>query len=169
MLVTVDDEGRATRVEGDPDHPITAGFLCGKVSNYLDRVYSDERVLHPLLRDGAKGEGRFRRASWDEALDQVAGELDRVRQEHGGEAILPYSYAGTQGLIQGNTMSARVMNALGATDLERTICATAGLVGTVAAHAVYPGATVLRFAADPGHVTFTATTINAAGSIAYSA
>jgi len=138
MLVTVDDEGRATRVEGDPDHPITAGFLCGKVSNYLDRVYSDERVLHPLLRDGAKGEGRFRRASWDEALDQVAGELDRVRQEHGGEAILPYSYAGTQGLIQGNTMSARVMNALGATDLERTICATAGLVGTVAAHGLSP-------------------------------
>ena len=79
MLVTVDDEGRATHVGGDPDHPITAGFLCGKVSNYLERVYSEERVLHPLVREGQKGEGRFRRASWDEALDRVASELRRVR------------------------------------------------------------------------------------------
>ena len=113
MLVTVDD-GRAVHVDGDPEHPITAGFLCGKVSNYLDRVYAPDRLHHPLVRDGAKGEGRFREVSWDEALDRVAGELARVRDEHGGEAILPYSYAGTQGLIQGNTMSARVMHALGA-------------------------------------------------------
>ena len=138
MLVTVDDEGLATHVGGDPDHPITAGFLCGKVSNYLERVYSEERVLHPLVREGQKGEGRFRRASWDEALDRVASELRRVRDEAGGEAILPYSYAGTQGLIQGNTMSARVLNALGATALERTICATAGLVGCTNTHGVSP-------------------------------
>ena len=95
-------------------------------------------MLHPLVRDGPKGEGRFRRASWDEALDRVASELRRVRDEAGGEAILPYSYAGTQGLIQGNTMSARVMNALGATELERTICATAGLVGCATTHGVSP-------------------------------
>jgi anaerobic selenocysteine-containing dehydrogenase len=137
MLVTVEGE-RATAVAGDPDHPITAGFLCGKVSNYLDRVYADDRILRPLVRDGAKGEGRFREVSWDEALDRVAAELTRVRDEHGGEAILPYSYAGTQGLIQGNTMSARVMNALGASELERTICATAGIVGTVSAHGISP-------------------------------
>jgi anaerobic selenocysteine-containing dehydrogenase len=133
MHVTVED-GRATKVAGDPDHPITVGFLCGKVSNYLDRVYSDERILHPLIRE----DGGFRRASWDEALDIAAAGIARARDEFGGESILPYSYMGTQGLIQGNTMSARVMNALGASELERTICATAGIAGTVQAHGVSP-------------------------------
>jgi anaerobic selenocysteine-containing dehydrogenase len=133
MLVTVED-GRATRVEGNPDQPVTAGFLCGKVSNYLDRVYAQDRVLHPLVRDG---EG-FRRASWDEALDLVAARLREVVDEFGGEAILPYSYYGTQGLVQANLMSARVMNALGASELVRTICATAGLRGTGAAHGLSP-------------------------------
>ena len=137
MHVSVED-GRAVALAGDPDHPITVGFLCGKVSNYLDRVYADERILHPLVRRGPKGEGRFERVSWDEALDRVAGGLTRVREEYGGEAILPYSYMGTQGLVQGNIMSARVMNALGATELERTICATAGNAGTKLAHGISP-------------------------------
>ncbi len=137
MHVTVED-GRATAVAGDPEHPITAGFLCGKVSNYLDRVYADDRILTPLVRTGPKGAGEFREASWDEALDLVAGGLTRARKEHGGESILPYSYMGTQGLLQGNTMSARVLNALGATGLERTICATAGMVGVSAAHGISP-------------------------------
>ena len=133
MHVTVED-GRATKVAGDPDHPITVGFLCGKVSNYLERVYADERILHPLVREG----GDFRRASWDEAIDIAAEGLLRARKEFGGESILPYSYMGTQGLIQGNVMSARVMNALGASNLERTICATAGYTGTAMAHGVSP-------------------------------
>jgi anaerobic selenocysteine-containing dehydrogenase len=133
MHVTVED-GRAMKVSGDPDHPITVGFLCGKVSNYLERVYSEERILHPLVR----AEGDLRRASWDEALERVAAGLIHAREEFGGESLLPYSYMGTQGLIQGNTMSARVMNALGASQLERTICATAGKVGTVRAHGVSP-------------------------------
>jgi anaerobic selenocysteine-containing dehydrogenase len=133
MHTTVED-GRAVKVGGDPDHPITVGFLCGKVSNYLERVYSEERVLHPLVRRG----GELQRASWDEALDIVAEGLTRAREEHGGESILPYSYAGTQGLIQGNTMSARVMNALGASELVRTICATAGIAGVVGAHGLSP-------------------------------
>src|SRR3954452_20066577 len=132
MHVTV-EEGRATHVDGDPDHPITVGFLCGKVSNYLDRVYAEDRILHPLIRTGEKGAGEFRQATWDEALDLTAERL------HGlGESILPYSYAGTQGLIQGNSMSARVMHALGASNLERTICATAGLAGTGMAHGLSP-------------------------------
>jgi anaerobic selenocysteine-containing dehydrogenase len=129
MHVTVED-GRAVKVAGDPEHPITVGFLCGKVSNYLDRVYSDERVLHPLVH----GE----RATWDEALAVVAAGLSRARDEFGGESILPYSYMGTQGLIQGDVMSARVMNALGATNLERTICATAGYTGTLMTHGLSP-------------------------------
>jgi len=132
MHVTVED-GRATHVTGAPDHPITVGFLCGKVSNYLERVYSHERLLHPLIRTGPKGAADFRRAGWDEALDLVAERLNGL-----GESILPYSYMGTQGLIQGNTISARVMNALGAGDLERTICATAGIVGATATHGLSP-------------------------------
>jgi anaerobic selenocysteine-containing dehydrogenase len=133
MRVTVED-GRAVAVAGDPDHPITAGFLCGKVSNYLDRVYAEERILQPLARRG----GALRRVSWDEALERAAGGLREARDRFGGESILPYSYAGTQGLIQGNTMSARVMNTLGASALERTICATAGMVGVMGAHGVSP-------------------------------
>ena len=75
MLVTVDEDGRATAVAGNPEQPVTAGFLCGKVSNYLDRVYAEDRLLHPLIRTGPKGAGEFRRASWDEALDRVAAGL----------------------------------------------------------------------------------------------
>ena len=135
MLVTI-QAGRAVRVVGDPDQPVTHGFLCGKVSNYLERVYSPERLLQPLIRTGAKGAGEFRRASWDEALEQVAEALRRAADRHGGESILPYSYYGTQGFLQANTISARVMNALGATNLERTICATGGMFGTISTHGV---------------------------------
>ena len=115
------------RSPGDPEHPITVGFLCGKVSNYLDRVYSDERILHPLVREGGElpagvlGRGarpRGRRAARGRETSSAASRS------------CPTRYMGTQGLIQGNTMSARVMNALGATALERTICATAGIAGT---------------------------------------
>ncbi|MCA1657327.1 MAG: molybdopterin-dependent oxidoreductase, partial [Actinobacteria bacterium] len=137
MLVKVED-GRATEIAGNPGQPVTAGFLCGKVSNYLDRVYSEDRILHPLVRTGEKGEAAFRRASWDDALDLVASGLRRAIDAHGSESILPYSYAGTQGLIQGDVMSARVMNALGASDLERTICATAGMKGVAATHGISP-------------------------------
>ena len=90
MHVTV-EVGRATAVAGDPDHPVTHGFLCGKVSNYLDRVYSDERVLHPLVRE----DGGFRRASWDEALEVTAAGLERAIDTHGGESILQAGEAPT--------------------------------------------------------------------------
>jgi anaerobic selenocysteine-containing dehydrogenase len=138
MLVTVDGDGRATRVAGDPDHPVTAGFLCGKVSNYLDRVYADDRVLHPQIRVGAKGEGRFRRASWDEALDVIADGLRGAIAAHGPETVLPYSYYGTMGYLQRDSMSARFFNALGASDLVRTICADAGRVGVLHTQGVSP-------------------------------
>ncbi|MBA2505838.1 MAG: molybdopterin-dependent oxidoreductase, partial [Thermoleophilaceae bacterium] len=138
MRVTVDDSGRAVKVEGDPDHPITQGFLCGKVSNYLDRVYAEDRLLHPLIRTGPKGSGEFRRASWDEALDLVAERLLEAREGHGGESLLPYSYMGNMGLVQADAMSARVMNALGASELVRTICATAGIAGVVSAQGLSP-------------------------------
>jgi len=138
MLVTVAPDGRASAVRGDPEHPITAGFLCGKVSNYLERVYAPERLLHPLVRTGAKGAGDFRRASWDEALDRIADGLRAAIDAHGGESVLPYSYLGTMGFLQSDSMSARFMNAIGATELERTICATAGIGGMLATNGVSP-------------------------------
>jgi anaerobic selenocysteine-containing dehydrogenase len=134
MHVSVGHDGRATKVAGDPEHPVTAGFLCGKVSNYLDRVYAEDRVLHPLVREG----GELRKATWDEALDRVAAGLREAIDRHGPESVLPYSYAGTQGLVQGNSMSARFFNALGASSLVRTICATAGMAGTTAVHGLSP-------------------------------
>jgi anaerobic selenocysteine-containing dehydrogenase len=125
MLVTV-EEGRATRIAGDPDHPVTQGFLCTKVSKYLERTYHQDRLLYPQIRVGPKGEGKFRRASWDEALELIAANLQRVIREDGPQAILPYSYAGTMGLIQGEGMDRRFFHRIGASLLDRTICASAG-------------------------------------------
>ena len=126
MLVTVED-GRATRIAGDPDHPITQGFLCTKVSKYLERTYHADRLLYPQIRTGAKGDGKFRRASWDEALSLIAGKLNAIiRSDDGPQAILPYSYGGTLGTLQGEAMAARFFNAIGASQLDRTICAAAG-------------------------------------------
>src|SRR5437868_8026526 len=95
VLITVDGD-RAVKIQGDPEHPVTRGFLCAKVSKYLDRVYSPERVLYPARRVGGKGpgQGSWQRITWDEALDEIAGRLHRVSDEFGPEAILPYSYSG---------------------------------------------------------------------------
>jgi anaerobic selenocysteine-containing dehydrogenase len=128
--MTVDVEGdRAVALGGDPDHPFTAGFLCAKVNRYLERVYSPERILHPLKRVGRKGEGRFQRISWDEALDEIAHRLREVAEAHGPQAILPYSYAGNLGILSYGSMDRRFFQALGASLLDRTICATAGARG----------------------------------------
>ena len=96
LLINVED-GKGTRLRGDPNHPVTRGFLCGKVAQYLDRQYSPDRLLYPQKRTGAKGQGHFTRISWDEALDTVAAKLQSVAQEFGPESVLPYSYAGTMG------------------------------------------------------------------------
>src|SRR6266852_1291771 len=125
MLVTVEN-GQATRLRGDPDHPITRGFLCAKVTRYLDREYSPDRLLYPQKRIGAKGEGRFERISWDEALGTIATRLAAIAKEHGSESILPYSYAGTMGLLNGSGMDRRFFHRLGASRLDRTICSSTG-------------------------------------------
>jgi anaerobic selenocysteine-containing dehydrogenase len=128
--MTVDVEGgRAVAIGGDPDHRFTAGFLCAKVNQYLDRVYSEERILHPLRRTGPKGAGRFERITWDEALDTIAARLREVIAAHGPQAILPYSYAGNMGILSYGSMDRRFFHALGASGLDRTICATAGAHG----------------------------------------
>jgi anaerobic selenocysteine-containing dehydrogenase len=127
LLITVED-GVATDVKGDPDHPTTAGVLCTKVARYAERTYHAERLLHPLRRIGKKGEGKFERISWDEALETISARLKEVAAR-APQAILPYSYCGTMGLVQGESMSARFFHQLGASLLDRTICATAGVTG----------------------------------------
>ncbi|HJQ19728.1 MAG TPA: molybdopterin oxidoreductase family protein [Gemmatimonadaceae bacterium] len=129
MLVSV-EEGRAVRVAGDPDHPFTNGFLCTKVNRYVERTYHKDRVLHPMRRIGRKGEGRFARISWEEALREIAQRLDAIRQSSDGpQAILPYSYAGTMGIVQGGSMDRRFFHSIGASKLDRTICSMAGTYG----------------------------------------
>ena len=127
LLVHVKD-GVALRVTGDPDHPTTRGALCTKVARYEQRTYHRDRVLTPLKRVGAKGAGRFVPVSWDEALDAISARLGEIAARN-PEAIVPYSYAGTMGLVQGESMAGRFFNQLGAARLDRTICASAGAAG----------------------------------------
>ena len=149
-------DGRATKIQGDPEHPVTRGFLCAKVAKYLDRVYSPDRVLYPLRRVTRKGpiEGAARahheknrlprptastpehvdsriwqRISWDEALDEIASRFRSITKEYGSEAILPYSFGGTLGALNGASMDRRFFHRLGASQLERTICSSAGEAG----------------------------------------
>ena len=129
MLVTVEG-GRAVKVEGARDHPTTHGALCTKVSRYLERTYSPDRLLYPLRRTGPKGLGHFTRIGWDEALDTIAARFTAIAASPDGpEAILPYSYCGTMGLLQSSSMDRRFFHRLGASRLERTICASAGTAG----------------------------------------
>jgi molybdopterin guanine dinucleotide-containing S/N-oxide reductase-like protein len=140
VLITVED-GRATRIQGDPSHPVTRGFLCAKVAKYLDRVYSPDRVLYPMRRVRPKGptaggspastqaEQAFERISWDEALDEIASRFRDVVSEFGSEAILPYSYGGTLGALNGGSMDRRFFHRLGASQLARNICSAAGEAG----------------------------------------
>ena len=129
LLTTVQD-GVAIKVQGDPAHAQTGGVLCTKVSRYTERTYHPDRVLHPLKRVGPKGSGQFVQVSWDEALDDIAQRLAAIAARD-PEAILPYSYAGTMGLVQGESMDRRFFHQLGASLLERTICASAGGMGLV--------------------------------------
>lgn len=135
VRVSVDASGRAVKVQGDPTHPVTRGFLCGKVAKYLDRVYASDRILYPLRRKpgvpkGPLPRGReqeaFERIGWEEALDVIAARLHAIAAEHGPESILPYSYAGTIGVLGYGSMDRRLFHRLGASQLDRTICAEAG-------------------------------------------
>lgn len=125
VLVQLDEAGRATRLRGNPNHAFTQGFLCAKVTRYLDRVYHPDRLLHPLRRTPSG----FERTTWDEALDSIAARLRRIADNYGAEAILPYSYAGTMGYLNGSGMDRRFFHRLGASRLDRTICSSAGGAG----------------------------------------
>jgi anaerobic selenocysteine-containing dehydrogenase len=132
LLINVDGTGHGSKLRGNPAHPVTRGFLCGKVARYLDREYSSERLLHPLRRIGAKNnrsDARFSPISWDEALGEIVEKLKSISGEFGPESILPYSYAGTMGLLNGSGMDRRVFHRMGASRLDRTICSAAGAAG----------------------------------------
>jgi len=156
VLITVDGvNGRATKIQGDPSHPVTRGFLCGKVAKYLDRVYSPVRLLYPMRRKAGVGKGplapgreaeRFERISWDEALDVVAGRLREIAREFGPESILPYSYAGTIGQLGYGSMDRRFFHRLGASQLDRTICASAGGAALTSVYGVKLGTPPQEFA-----------------------
>lgn len=137
--VTVQD-GRAQKLQGNPDHPFTRGTLCAKVNHYLERVYHEQRVLHPLRRLGPKGEGRFERVTWDEALADIAARWKAIITETGAEAILPYSSAGTQGLIQMSSLDRRLFGLLGCSNLERNICGEVAGIGVASTQGVGYGA-----------------------------
>jgi anaerobic selenocysteine-containing dehydrogenase len=138
LRVTVDDAGRVVEVDGDERGPITDGFICGKVRKIADHLYGDDRVLHPMIREGTKGEGRWHIASWDDALALVADRIAAIRKRSGGEAILPYHYGGSNGWLTEGALATRFFRRLRASNLDRTFCAAAvapatrGLYGKIA-------------------------------------
>ncbi len=169
VLITVED-GRATKIQGDPEHPVTRGFLCAKVAKYLDRVYSPDRVLYPMRRIGPKGPAQQRsfaphgpvrlaalaqgtltraalptcseiwqRISWDEALDEITSRFRDISREFGSEAILPYSFGGTLGALNSGCMDRRFFHRLGASQLDRTICSSAGEAGLESVYGIKLG------------------------------
>ncbi len=124
-VITEVQDGKAVHFRGDPDNPITRGWLCAKVRPYLNHVYHPDRLLYPLRRVGPKGGGQWQRISWDEAIAEIAARWKAIIAESGAEAILPYSFSGTLGLVQMTVASARLWNRLGASRLERSICGAA--------------------------------------------
>jgi len=156
VLVTVDTlSGRAIKLQGDPAHPVTRGFLCGKVAKYLDRVYAPDRLLYPMRRKAGVAKTplvrgceleAFERISWDEALDEIAAKLSAISTEFGPESILPYSYAGTIGQLGFGSMDRRFFHRLGASQLDRTICAAAGGAALTSVYGVKLGTTPQDFA-----------------------
>ncbi len=156
VLVTVDElSGRAVKVQGDPSHPVTRGFLCGKVAKYLERVYSPDRLLYPMRRKAGVSKGplargreteAFERITWDEALDEIAARLKGIAAEFGPESVLPYSYAGTIGQLGYGSMDRRFFHRLGASQLDRTICAAAGGAALKSVYGVKLGTTPQDFA-----------------------
>ncbi len=116
------------KLQGDPDHPFTQGFLCRKMQNYHERIYSGERILYPQKRIGNKGEGKFKRISWNEAYHTLADKISRIREEYGGEAILPFMYAGNMGAVA-RTAGHPFFHKIGASQLEQTICSTTARAG----------------------------------------
>jgi anaerobic selenocysteine-containing dehydrogenase len=138
MLVTVEND-RVVKVRGNPDHPFTDGRLCVKVNHYEERVHHPDRVLHPLKRSGPKGSGQFTRTTWAEALDTIASRWKQIVAKHGPTAILPYSYLGNEGILNGMNVGDPFFNKLGATVTERTYCDSGACTGYIMTVGPSPG------------------------------
>lgn len=121
-LNVIVEDGRVTKLDGSHANPVTAGYICGKVRHFPELVYGDERVRYPAVRRGPKGSGQFRRVTWDEALQTVVERLQSIRAQHGGEAILPLSYGGSNGWLTHNAIDLRLFYRLGASRLAHTVC-----------------------------------------------
>nr|WP_274436569.1 molybdopterin oxidoreductase family protein [Alicyclobacillus sp. ALC3] len=128
LMVDVED-GKITRVAGNPDHPVTKGAICHKVRRFPERVHHPDRLLHPMRRTGPKGAMQFERISWDEAYDEIKRQFESAIEKHGAESILPYSFYGNMGVLNAEGMDRRFFHRLGASRLERTICNSAGSAG----------------------------------------
>ncbi|MEO1369483.1 MAG: molybdopterin-dependent oxidoreductase, partial [Acidobacteriota bacterium] len=132
-------EGRVTKIDGNRRNPVTAGYICSKVRRFDRHLYGPDRIATPLRRVGAKGKGDFEPISWDEALEEVGQGLRRVAEEHGGEAILPFSYGGSNGSLTQDTVDARLFRRLGASRLARTVCAAATTAAVTGLYGKMPG------------------------------
>ncbi len=131
-FITTVEEGKAVSIQGDPSHPITQGFLCIKLNHYLEWVYNPRRVLYPHRRVGPKGSGQFERITWQEALELISSRFREIKARYGPEAIMPYNYSGTLGVLNFGSMDRRFFHRLGATRLLYTICSSAGKEGFIA-------------------------------------
>ncbi|HSD88187.1 MAG TPA: molybdopterin-dependent oxidoreductase, partial [Kofleriaceae bacterium] len=144
LTVTVDN-GRVVDVDGDRRGPLTDGFICGKVRKIADHLYGEDRVLHPMLRTGAKGGGQWKQVSWDEALDHIAGRIAAIRTRSGAAAVLPYHYGGSNGWLTEGALATRFFRRLGASNLDRTYCAAATTAATTGLYGVMPGVALEDF------------------------
>jgi anaerobic selenocysteine-containing dehydrogenase len=145
LTVTV-DQGRVVEVNGDRRGPVTDGFICGKVRKIADHMYGEDRLTAPLWRTGPKGSGRWSPVTWDDALDRIAGRIAEIRARAGGEAILPYNYGGSNGWLTEGALASRLFRRLGASNLERTLCATATTAATRGLYGVMPGVALEDYA-----------------------
>jgi anaerobic selenocysteine-containing dehydrogenase len=138
MVVTVEND-RVVKVRGNPDHPFTDGRLCVKVNHYEERIHHADRVLYPLKRSGPKGSGQFTRITWQAAMEEVASRWKQISKDHGPTAILPYSYLGTEGILNGLNVGDPFFNKLGATISERTFCDSGACTGYIMTVGPTPG------------------------------
>jgi len=145
LTVTVED-GRVIEVDGDHRGPLTAGFVCGKVRKIADHLYGEDRLTTPLVRTGPKGSGQWSPVSWDDALDRIAARMQAIRARSGGEAILPYHYGGSNGWLTEGALATRLFRRLGASNLDRTLCAAATTAASRGLYGVMPGVALEDFA-----------------------
>ena len=140
LEVTV-EKGRAVKIDGGHENPTTRGYICGKVRGFVDRVYGEDRLLYPAIRKGEKGNGVFSRVSWDEALDHIAEQMLAIRERAGAEAILPFCYGGSNGLLTQDTNDSTLWRAFGTSRLARTVCAAATGAANLGLYGKRPGVT----------------------------